>query len=44
MPVFRPTLRQNFQDEDGVGKVIRFKNSAKSIFQDEQIEKEKVPS
>lgn len=42
--VHRPTLRQNFQDENGVGRVIRYKNTARSIYQDEQIEKEKIPA
>ena len=38
----RPTLRQDFQDEDGVGKVIRYKIGSQTIDQRVQIEKEKL--
>lgn len=38
----RPTLRQDFQDEDGVGKVIRYKIGSQTIDQRVQIDKEKL--
>lgn len=42
IPFHRPTLRQEFTDENGVARVIRYKSSSKYIDQDLQIEKEKV--
>ena len=38
----RPTLRQDFQDENGVGKVIRYKIGSQTIDQRVQIDKEKI--
>ncbi len=42
IPVHRPTLRQTFQDENGVGKTIRYKESSTSVDQLYQMEKEKI--
>lgn len=38
----RPTLRQDFQDKDGIGKVIRYKIGSHTIDQRVQIDKEKI--
>lgn len=37
MPVWRPYLQVNIQDENGVNRTIRYKSRANSIYQDEQI-------
>lgn len=42
IPFHRPTLRQEFQDKDGNGHVIRYKQASKFIDQAEQMEKEKL--
>lgn len=42
IPFHRPTLRQEFQDEDGIGKVIRYKSASKFIDQNRQVEEEKL--
>lgn len=42
IPFHRPTLRQTFQDERGIGKTIRYKEGSATIDQKEQIEKEKI--
>lgn len=39
---WQPTLRQTFQDKDGISKTIRYKENSNYLFQDEQIEKEKL--
>lgn len=43
IPFHRPTLRQQFY-KDGKSVVIRYKSYAESIYQNEQIEKEKIPA
>ncbi len=36
----RPTMRQTFQDKEGLNKTIRYKSNSNFIYQDEQLEKE----
>ena len=43
IPFHRPTLRQQFY-KDGKSVVIRYKSHAQSIFQNEQIDVEKIPA
>lgn len=43
-PNDRPFLRATFQDEEGNNRTIRFKMNCNSIWQDEQIEKLKIPA
>jgi hypothetical protein len=38
----RPTMRQTFQDKTGMSRTIRYKSNSNFIFQDEQLEKEKL--
>lgn len=42
IPFHRPTLRQEFYDENGNNKVIRYKSYSEFIDQRQQIEKEKI--
>lgn len=42
IPWHRPTLRQTFQDKDGVGMTIRYKSASKFIDQAKQIAEEKL--
>lgn len=42
IPFHRPTLRQEFQDENGVSRVIRYKSASKYIDQDKQMTEEKI--
>lgn len=42
IPLWEPTLRQTFQDKDGVSRTIRYKEGSNVIDQKEQIEKEKI--
>lgn len=42
IPWHRPTLRQTFQDENGVGITIRYKSASKFIDQSKQIAEEKL--
>lgn len=44
IPFHKPTLRQEFTDENGVGQVIRYKSSSKFIEQDKQIKEESTPA
>lgn len=44
IPVWQPYLQQTFQNKDGVNTTIRYKSNSNTIFQSEQIEKEKIPA
>lgn len=42
LPEWKPYLRVTFQDENGITKTARFKDTSKYVYQDDQIEKEKM--
>lgn len=42
IPLWKPYLRVTFQDENGITKTARFKETSKYVYQDEQIETEKI--
>lgn len=41
---YKPTLRQEFEDENGISRVIRYKSSSRFIEQDKQIKEENIPA